>query len=220
MKKVLKWAAIIFCGMGLIAYTSMIFTEDPAIRPAFIVGDLVMALFLFLLLRKKRPKAVPTYTISSNLTPDRAIQSMKISFTVEQGKDQLRILHDCLNLIEKTKNLDTFFGRYEFGMQAALTLDMAQKAGVIQNTENLPAVFFKAVESQKTRVLSESFLDQHSKIDKLSTNKAKITHWKRYLDTLSKYEDQYSLEHGTEYHDVIDQVLNEISKLEDYAEGR
>lgn len=214
MKKVLKWAAIVFCGMGLIAYTSMIFTEDPAIRPVFIVADVVLLLVLFLLLRKKRPKTAPTPTVSSNLNPDRAIQSMKTAFTVEQGKDQLRILHDCLNLIEKTKNLDTFFGRYEFGMQAALTLDMAQKAGVVQNTKNLPTVFFNAVESQKIRVLSDSFWDQHSKIEKLSTNKAKITHWKGYLDTLSKYEDQYSLEHEAEYQDVIAQVLNEISKLE------
>lgn len=214
MKKILKWAAIVFCGMGLIAYTSMIFTEDPAIRPVFIVADIVLLLVLFLLLRKKKPKAAQTPTISSNLNPDRAIQSMKTAFTAEQGKDQLRILHDCLNLIEKTKSLDTFFGRYEFGMQAALTLDMAQKAGVVQNTENLPTVFFNAVASQKIRVLSDSFWDQQSKIEKLSTNKAKITHWKRYLDTLSKYEDQYSLEYEAEYQDVIAQVLNEISKLE------
>ncbi len=72
MKKILKWAAIIFCGMGLIAYTSKIFTEDPASRPVFIGSALVMAFFLFLLLRKKRPKNTISIEpiIHSNLNSD------------------------------------------------------------------------------------------------------------------------------------------------------
>lgn len=66
MKKALKWGAIVFCGMGLVAYTSMMFTEDPTMRPVFIMGDIVLLLLLILLLRKKRPKA---QTMAKSSTP-------------------------------------------------------------------------------------------------------------------------------------------------------
>ena len=204
VKNTLKWIAIVFCG---IAFATIIFTEDIDSRPAAIIIALVMALCLFLLLRKKRPNPA----ISSNPNADRAIKSMKSSLAIEQGKDQLRILRDCLNIIEKTKNLDTFFERCDLGMQVALTLTQAQKAGVVQNTENLVAEFLNAVEDEKDRVLCDSFWDQKSKVEKLSTPETKSKHWKRYLDLLIKYEDQYSDEYENEYQDVIAQVLKEIS---------
>lgn len=58
MKKFLKGFAVFFFGMGIIVYTSMAFTE-PDLAPVFIVMDVIFAFILFLILRKKKPKAPP-----------------------------------------------------------------------------------------------------------------------------------------------------------------
>ena len=126
----------------------------------------------------------------------------------------MRIVQDCLNIFEKTKNLETFFSRYEYGMQIALAVDQAAKAGIIPYTSDLPASFFKAADSQKERVLLDSYSDQKAKIDELKTAKAKATHWNRYLNTLKEYEDQYSMNPDSEYPEVLEQVKGELAKLD------
>ena len=56
MKKFLKGLGVLFFGSGLIVYTIMFFMEAPELRPVFIMTDVIMGFFLFLLLRKKKPK--------------------------------------------------------------------------------------------------------------------------------------------------------------------
>lgn len=132
----------------------------------------------------------------------------------KKAKNHVRIVQDCLNIFEKTKNLETFFSRYEYGMQIALTVDQVAKAGIIPYTSDLPASFFKAADSQKERVLLDSYSDQKAKIDELKTAKAKATHWNRYLNTLKEYEDQYSMNPDSEYPEVLEQVKGELAKLD------
>lgn len=160
------------------------------------------------------PKTEPTVQVHSNLNPERAIKSMPGAYTVAEAKNHVRIVQDCLNIFEKTKNLETFFSRYEYGMQIALTVDQAAKAGIIPYTSDLPASFFKAADSQKERVLLDSYSDQKAKIDELKTAKAKATHWNRYLNTLKEYEDQYSMNPDSEYPEVLEQVKGELDKLD------
>lgn len=217
MKKFFKAIGIIFCGSGLICYIVMAFTADSSIRPILIFMAVLMGFFLFLLLRKPRPsiKLEPEINktlVNTNLNPNRAINSMKGTYTIAQAKDHIRILQDCLNIIEKTKNLDTFFSRSEYGMQIALTLNQAQQAGIIPQTSDFPSVFFKAVHSQKERILGDSFWDQKEKIAKYTTPKTKINHWNQYLELLNKYSDQFDLEFQSEFQEIQDQVLVEISK--------
>lgn len=222
MKKFLKGFAVFFFGMGIIVYTSMAFTE-PNLTPVFIVMDVIFAFILFLILRKKKLKAPPApvepvieppVQVYNNLNPERAIHSMPGAYTVMEAKNHVRIIQDCLNIFEKTKNLETFFSRYEYGMQIALTVDQAAKAGIIPYTSDLPAVFFKAADSQRERVLADSFWDQKEKIDKLITPKAKLTHWNRYLKLLKEYEDKYIYDSDSEYPEVLAQVENEIRKID------
>lgn len=182
--------------------------------------DVIMGFFLFLLLRKRKPKqkappkTEPAVQVHSNLNPERAIKFMPGAYTVAEAKNHVRIVQDCLNIFEKTKNLETFFSRYEYGMQIALTVDQAAKAGIIPYTSDLPASFFKAADSQKERVLLDSYSDQKAKIDELKTAKAKATHWNRYLNTLKEYEDQYSMNPDSEYPEVLEQVKGELAKLD------
>lgn len=198
----------------------MFFTEAPELRPVFIMMDVIMGFFLFLLLRKRKPKqkappkTEPTVQVHSNLKPDRAIKSMVGAYTMAEAQNHIRILQDCLNIFEKTKNLETFFSRYEYGMQIALTVDQAAKAEIVPYTSDIPASFFKAANSQKERVLTDSFWDQKSKIDGLKTPKAKATHWNRYLNTIKEYEDQYSMNPDSEYPEILEQVKSELAKLD------
>ena len=50
-----------------------------------------------------------------------------------------------IKALREENNL-TLFSRYEYGMQIALTVDQAAKAGIIPYTSDLPASFFKAAD--------------------------------------------------------------------------
>lgn len=236
IKKVLKGFGIFFLSFGIIEYTIMFFTEDPSLRFTFVLMDILFGFFLYLLLRKrkkepqkaKKTEAVTSPTIewpqeinesafhvTSNLDQEPAIKSMKGSYTIIQAKEHIRILKDCLNIFEKTKNLETFFTRYEYAMQIAMTLDQAAKAGAIPKTTDFPVTLMKAADSQKLRILHDSFFDHMDKISKLKTNNAKLTHWNRYLELLGQYEDQYNfdLTLESEYCSIQNQVNAEIQKL-------
>lgn len=106
MKKALKRLAIAFCVMGLIAYTSMMFTEDPDMHPVFIVGDVVLLVLLILLLRKKRSKAQTivksSEAISKPIEPKKVSHSAKLDDTSLQcakrrfySGNRIRIHLDC-----------------------------------------------------------------------------------------------------------------------------
>jgi len=215
LKKFLKWFGVFFFSFGIVVYTVCAF-QKPDLWFAFLLMDLLFAFFIFLLLRNRTPKTKPQEApvqIHSNLNPEAAVKSMRGAYTVAEAKNHIRILQDCLNIFEKTKNLETFFSRYEYGMQIALTLDQATKAGILPKTSDFPTVFFNAAQSQKGRVLTESFWDQKEKIEKLSTSAAKTKHWNRYLELLDNYKDQFDLDLEDEYEAVRDQVLNEMIKV-------
>lgn len=109
MKKFLKGFGIFFFSFGFIVYTIMFFTEAPELRPVFIMMDVIMGFFLFLLLRKRKPKqkappkTEPTVQVHSNLNPERAIKSMPGAYTVAEAKNHVRIVQDCLNIFEKNE---------------------------------------------------------------------------------------------------------------------
>ena len=66
MKKFLKGFGIFFFSFGFIVYTIMFFTEAPELRPVFIIMDVIMGFFLFLLLRKRKPKQTVRESLPSN----------------------------------------------------------------------------------------------------------------------------------------------------------
>lgn len=221
-KKLLKGFGVFFFTIGIITYTWLAITE-PTLRIPLIFMDALFLFFIYLLLRKKKPKKVEqqekdmaasnfviptsedivstTECLSKHIriqtenleTPRYVLNSMRDTYTVSQAKNDCRILNDCLDIIEKTKNLDTFFSRYELGMRTALTLRQAGEAGIATATLELPDVFLKAAESQKKRVLMDSFNKEKEKIEKLATVNAREKHWQQYLEKLEQYEDQYIL---------------------------
>lgn len=210
MKNFLKWFGVAFFSLGIIVYTSCIFME-PDLWPIFAIMDSLFAFFIFLLLRKRKPKA--KLNQQEKKKPS-TMKSMKKSYTIVQAQERIRILQDCLGIIEKTKNLETFFSRYDYGMQIAMTLNQVSKAGIIRKSTDFPMVFFKEANGQRERVLMESFWDQKEKIEKLSTPTARTRHWNRYLELLEKYRDQYDVDLEDEFESVWHQVLNEMERMD------
>lgn len=103
MKKFLKGFGIFFFSFGFIVYTIMFFTEASELRPVFIIMDVIMGFFLFLLLRKRKPKqkappkTEPTVQVHSNLNPERAIKSMPGG--LHRSRSQ-KPCADCSRLLE------------------------------------------------------------------------------------------------------------------------
>lgn len=217
MKKVLKGIAAAFLCVWIIAFTGCALSY-PDLAPAFLVWDAIGIFLLILILRKPRKKKQPavTQTYSDSvfdLDQRQTIKAKRGSYSIMEAKGHLRILQDCLTLFEKTKNLDTFFSRYEYGMQIALKLDQGAKAGIIPSTTDFSDVFVKAATSQLERVLLDSYEEQSAKIGSLKTAQAKASHWNQYLATLEKYENYYASEPASEYSYVVEKVNAEIDQL-------
>lgn len=153
------------------------------------------------------------FKIDTDQDMEQIYQSMCGAYTVMEAQNHLRILQDCYNIFENTKNLETFFSRYECGMRIVSTLDCAAKAGVIPYVTDYPAAYIRKVNSQKERVLTDSFWTQKEKIEKMVTPKAKLRHWKQYLVILRRYEDQYEYDRNSQYPIVLEKVKNEVLKI-------
>ena len=48
-----------------------------------------------------------------------------VAYSEMQVDNDLRILNDCINLMQSTSNLETFFSRYELAIQKSLALEQA-----------------------------------------------------------------------------------------------
>ena len=59
MKKFWKGFGVVFCAIGIIVYTSIMLAE-PSLFIPLTIGDAVCGFIIFLLLRKKKPKAEPS----------------------------------------------------------------------------------------------------------------------------------------------------------------
>lgn len=141
-------------------------------------------------------------------------QSMHGAYTEVEVRNDFRILQDCYNIFENTKNLETFFSRYECGMRIVSTWDCAAKVGVVPDVTNYSNAYLRKVNSQKERVLTDSFWFQKEEIGKLVTPKAKLRHWKQYLEILRRYEDRYEYNQNSQYPIILERVRNEVLKIE------
>lgn len=134
-------------------------------------------------------------------TSNQFIPGMKGTYTSIQMQNDIRILNDCLSIMQTTNNLETFFHRYELAMQKIYTLNFAKSSGIKVNISFTPDKIISLKESQKNRVLQMNYNKEISEIDKLKTVQAKNNGIDKFLSFLSQYEDEY--EFSGSYKDVI-----------------
>lgn len=207
MKRVLKWFAVVYCAMGLIVYTSCLFevltTADQNAKstiPVFVILDVLMILFLYLLLRKKKnqtpPLQVETHASKYTLhAPPDILRDMRKHYTVIQARDDSRIMADSFTLIQQTTNFETFFSRLELAQKKALTLLQAEKAGCkgikqLQTTKACESVLDN-VQNAKMVFLDNSYTKETDSAMQLKTAAGRCKRLTAYLGVLREYEDQF-----------------------------
>ena len=148
-----------------------------------------------------------TVKIDSPATyPPEALASMRTAYCRSQTDNDIRILNDCINIMNSTSNLETFFSRYETAMQTALSLQMAKEAGITVNTTITPS-YVSSLKSNADHVLETAYAKELNEINALKTPTGKRNRIDKFLKLLSEYADEF------EFSDVYSHIVDELNML-------
>ena len=150
-----------------------------------------------------------------NLPPQEILRDMRLCYSLEQAKSDIRIVNECAQIISTTKKMDTFFYRADLGAQHIFTLRQAEQAKIkgIEGMEKASQDFLALVESQKDRLLKDSFHEVKVKTDSLVIPKAKLNHWNNYLKKLEEHELEFDISCGDTYFSIKSEVESIINQL-------
>ena len=148
-----------------------------------------------------------TVKIDSPATyPPEVLASMRTAYGRSQTDNDIRILNDCINIMNSTSNLETFFSRYETAMQTALSLQMTKEAGITVNTTITPS-YVSSLKSKADHVLETAYAKELNEINALKTPTGKRNRIDKFLKLLSEYADEF------EFSDVYSHIVDELSIL-------
>lgn len=199
MKKFLKIIGIIIFGLGFIAYSSICIEEK---NPLWIIAILICAIPLFFLCRSLRKNNKEKSTSNFHIEKSQ----MRKSITKNQIEDSIRIMNDCINLMKTTKNLDTFFSRWELGKQHALFLKQCEDCNAYKGkptSESFFKFFFNDDMLLKL-IISKTYIDTVEKANQLKTDSGKAKRFTSYFQKLNEYSHLFTPE--------IDEYINNLKK--------
>ena len=102
---------------------------------------------------------------------------------------ELKIIQDCVELVNHTVKPDVFFSRYDLLLEHLEYLSKFQP--YIKFQHNSPASEFAKIKNQKqaeiSRFLSRYFDDISAKADTMKTEKGKKGKYKKFFDSLQPY---------------------------------
>lgn len=124
----------------------------------------------------------------------------------EQAKEQadqwLKIVYDCAELVNTTKNPDVFFPRYELMLEYLGKLSGLECTGIFSNSRELPSVALARVEAQFSTAtndfINRSFEAAREDAATLKTEKGKANAIKRFfakMDILTIYMSAESVDY-------------------------
>lgn len=143
---------------------------------------------------------------SSSPYPPEVLASMRTAYSRSQIDNDIRILNDCINIMNSTSNLETFFSRYETAMQTAFSLQMARDAGIIVNTNITPS-YISSLKDRADNVLEAVYAKELKEIQALKTPTGKRNRIDKFLNLLSEYFDEF------EFSDVYNNIVDELNTL-------
>lgn len=138
--------------------------------------------------------------------PPEVLASMRTAYSRSQIDNDIRILNDCINIMNSTSNLETFFSRYETAMQTAFSLQMARDAGIIVNTNITPS-YISSLKDRADNVLEAVYAKELKEIQSLKTPTGKRNRIDKFLNLLSEYFDEF------EFSDVYNNIVDELNTL-------
>ena len=108
-----------------------------------------------------------------------------------QSQQLLKIVNDCVTLVNTTVNPEVFFSRYNLMLENLEKLAGLECTGIFDNSKELPSDAFLRVESRFDDVtktfLDRSFSKAKEHAETLKTDSGKLNALKRYFDNMEKY---------------------------------
>ena len=108
-----------------------------------------------------------------------------------QSAGSLKIINDCVHLVNTTVNPEVFFMRYDLMLEHLETLAGLECTGIFENSRELPSEALLRVEKQFDAAtidfLNRSFENAKKHSDTLKTENGKKNAIKRYFDNMEKY---------------------------------
>lgn len=141
----------------------------------------------------------------------------KIREQAKQQSDQwLKIIHDCVNLVNTTKNPEVFFQRYNLMLEHLEKCAGLECTGIYNNSRELPSTAFLRIEKQFTIATNDfidrSFEEAKTKAETLKTVKGKRNTIMRFFDNMETYII-YMEHESVEYLDNLKQkALDELQR--------
>ncbi len=127
------------------------------------------------------------------------------------AENKLKIVQDCINLVNNTKNPDVFFSRYDMLIEELSALSRME--GRIKFLGQSPSVALQDFLSRKQYTFSD-FINRYyknveEKINNLTTEKAKQNNAKKFYDSLVVYRDVIP----STCFDLIEKRYNQLQSL-------
>lgn len=116
----------------------------------------------------------------------------KIRELAKQQSDQwLKIIYDCANLVNTTKNPEVFFQRYNLMLEHLEKCAGLECTGIFNNSRELPSTAFLRVEEQfpaaTNNLIDRAFEEAKTKAETLKTEKGKKNALTRFFDNMDTY---------------------------------
>lgn len=121
----------------------------------------------------------------------------------------IRVSKDCVNLVNTTKKVDVFFGRYYLLLEKLENLSKLERFKCFQGTP--PSVNLSDTLNKKILTIND-FIDRFYndtliQINKLKTEKAKEKRIKNFYDELAKYNSYMLPENIKKYNSMYENLL-------------
>lgn len=108
-----------------------------------------------------------------------------------ESQGRLKIIQDCVSLVNTTVNPEVFFMRYNLMLEHLEALAGLECTGIYDNSPELPSEAFLRVEAQfddaTISFLDRSFENAKNRADTLKTDTGKKNAIKRYFDNMEKH---------------------------------
>jgi len=227
MDKVLKRIIGVFTGFLTLGGVGAFFTtemNDGGV--AYVIMPVVFGVATVLLFRNPKQKTDLNKSekkIDSSLMGERtfshedAILDPRVSMYLAQFDNGIRIIQDCMEIIQSTHNFDTFFMRKELSYEKLQTLrEDCPNEELEESIREFQRSFETLMLIQEAEFLHRSFDKLIESVDSVKTDKAKLRRFHEYMSLMERYRTDFHTPFGlAEYEVTRQKVLSAISYLEE-----
>lgn len=123
---------------------------------------------------------------------EKRVLAMKIRAQAKEYSEQwLKIVNDCAELVNTTKNPAVFFSRYELMLDHLEKLAGLECTGIFANSKELPSEAFLRIEAmfptETNAFIARALEAAKTKAETLKTERGKTNAIRRFFEDMEKY---------------------------------